>query len=287
MRSVIPKHSSDPKRDQRGFFDSARGEVTYFLDEVTKRRPVDSLLNVIHDAKSAAAYGAVINAPHQQILDAFRMEAQAGAALFDLAIHPGEDRVQTLGDRSVTVRTESAHSQTVPIDWLDVYSAACAARDEVSARSLAEVPPDVVRRSQRVMQYDDYNLVLVEGLGALHRNDVRARELLLQARGLADPEHATVATEWANRLARPLIEFALSIVDGEPDAVNAALTAAVEQHKAYWSKNARIGGLSRRDDPDGYLAFWPLGLACLAHDRGVPIDVESDYIPAWIIRHGA
>jgi Immunity protein 49 len=241
----------------------------------------------MHKAMALVAYGAASNAPRDQILDAFRIEAQAGVALFDLGAHPGEDRTYALGSRTVTLRTESAHGETLPIEWLYAYSAACAVRDGGSAQRLAAVPPEVVRRSMRVMNYDEYNCALVEGLGALHRNDPRARALLSQARDLAEPERASVAPEWAKCMGRPLAELGLRIVEGEPNAFNVALAGAVEQHKAYWSKNAKTAGLSRRDDPHGILALWPLGLACLAHDRGMPIDVESDYIPGWIIRRGA
>lgn len=37
-------------------------------------------------------------------------------------------------------------------------------------------------------------------------------------------------------------------------------------------------------DPSGWLALEPLGIACLARQRGIPVDVESDYIPAWLVR---
>jgi hypothetical protein len=281
MSTVITTH---PTRDQRQFFTADVDGVAYFMGAVAKGRPVDALVDVIHSAMGVVGYGAAINAPHDQILDAFRIAAQAGAALFDLAVHPNADRSYTLAALPVTLRTESAHGQTLPIEWLDEYSAACAVRDHASARQLAEVHPDVVLRSMRVMRYDECQRVLVEGLGALHLNDPHARALLLRARELAGPEHATVAPEWAKRVGRPLAELALRIAEGEPGAFNAALATAVQQHKAYWGKNVKLLGLSRRDWHEGIVARWLLGLACLAHDRGIPIDVESDYIPAWIIR---
>ena len=34
----------------------------------------------------------------------------------------------------------------------------------------------------------------------------------------------------------------------------------------------------------GFIAIGPLGLAALAHDRGIAIDVSSGYLPAWLLR---
>ncbi|MEU8784799.1 immunity 49 family protein [Streptomyces sp. NPDC048637] len=60
------------------------------------------------------------------------------------------------------------------------------------------------------------------------------------------------------------------------EGFNQALAEALELHKAYWSRE------DRSDDIVGYLALGPLAMACLAYDAGIPIEVESEYLP---IRH--
>ncbi|MEU3510314.1 Imm49 family immunity protein [Streptomyces longwoodensis] len=40
------------------------------------------------------------------------------------------------------------------------------------------------------------------------------------------------------------------------------------------------------EDPSGAVALGPLALACLAHDGGIPIDVESDYLPKHLLQRG-
>ncbi|MEU3657683.1 Imm49 family immunity protein [Streptomyces sp. NPDC032161] len=42
----------------------------------------------------------------------------------------------------------------------------------------------------------------------------------------------------------------------------------------------------RPEKPDGHLALAPLALACLAHDSGIPVDVESGYPPHHLLPRG-
>jgi hypothetical protein len=61
---------------------------------------------------------------------------------------------------------------------------------------------------------------------------------------------------------------------------------ALLEHRAFWAQPPSAGGVTddHREHAHGVLALGPLGLACLAHDRGIPIEVESPYIPKWIVR---
>ncbi|MEU8626683.1 immunity 49 family protein [Streptomyces sp. NPDC048669] len=59
--------------------------------------------------------------------------------------------------------------------------------------------------------------------------------------------------------------------------LNEALAEALELHRAYW------GSPERADDIAGFLALGPLAVACLAHDAGFPIEVESEYLPVRLL----
>ncbi|MGI5458464.1 Imm49 family immunity protein [Streptomyces sp. CA-249302] len=37
---------------------------------------------------------------------------------------------------------------------------------------------------------------------------------------------------------------------------------------------------------DGDRALGPLAMACLAHDSGIPVEVESGYIPKYLVERG-
>lgn len=67
------------------------------------------------------------------------------------------------------------------------------------------------------------------------------------------------------------------IAEDDPDGFNAALADALGLYRDYYSAGDNIG------DPDGQLSYDALAMACLAHDRGIPVRVESDYLPRAVI----
>lgn len=67
------------------------------------------------------------------------------------------------------------------------------------------------------------------------------------------------------------------IAENDADGFNTALAEMLGLHRDYYTSGDRIG------DRDGELSFDALGLACLAHDRGLPVRVESDYLPRAVI----
>jgi hypothetical protein len=78
-------------------------------------------------------------------------------------------------------------------------------------------------------------------------------------------------------LRNPRAQLLERIAEDDADGFNAVLADALGLYRDYYSAGDRI------DDPDGQLSFDALGLACLAHDRGIPVRVESDYLPRAVI----
>ncbi|MCX5607201.1 MULTISPECIES: immunity 49 family protein [unclassified Streptomyces] len=60
----------------------------------------------------------------------------------------------------------------------------------------------------------------------------------------------------------------------ESELFNEALAEALTWHKEYW---AAIEARSRSGE--GLVALGPLAIACMARDAGMPIEVESEYLP--------
>ncbi|MFY4723437.1 immunity 49 family protein [Streptomyces sp. LaBMicrA B280] len=59
------------------------------------------------------------------------------------------------------------------------------------------------------------------------------------------------------------------------------LVEALELHQQHWTADEE-----RAEDPEGRLALGPLAIACLAYDGGIPIEVESDYLPQHLLQRG-
>jgi hypothetical protein len=83
-----------------------------------------------------------------------------------------------------------------------------------------------------------------------------------------------------NILYPPINLFHRSVRKDEAD-FNQALVEALELHKAYWTADE-----DRANDPEGRIALGPLAVACLAYDGGIPIEVESDYLPKHLLQPG-
>ncbi|MFB6843330.1 immunity 49 family protein [Streptomyces sp. NPDC056373] len=64
----------------------------------------------------------------------------------------------------------------------------------------------------------------------------------------------------------------------DPETFSQALARALELHKQYWSEEDRTFQAS------GLVALAPLAIACFAHDAGLPVEVESEYLPAVLIK---
>ncbi|MFJ3187025.1 immunity 49 family protein [Streptomyces halstedii] len=55
---------------------------------------------------------------------------------------------------------------------------------------------------------------------------------------------------------------------------NEALDDALRWHKKYWTANE-----DRTQNVEGVVAIVPPAVACLAKANGIPIEVESEYLP--------
>lgn len=76
-----------------------------------------------------------------------------------------------------------------------------------------------------------------------------------------------------------------SIIESKKEDFNKHLHEGLTYHKTYWGckKGLNPGGPPMCDDPQGFIS-WPLtALAAMAYDKGFKIEVESDYIPKWMV----
>lgn len=76
----------------------------------------------------------------------------------------------------------------------------------------------------------------------------------------------------------PLLDFWQVVLCNNSASANLSLQTALNAHQAYWSR--RKGGR----DLEGLIAL-PLVLACAwAHDHGIKLAAESDYLPQYLIQ---
>lgn len=76
----------------------------------------------------------------------------------------------------------------------------------------------------------------------------------------------------------PPMELFYHLTQREEAKFNASLANALELHKRYWTTEEE-----RLRDPEGFVGLAPLVVTCLAHDAGMRIEVESDYLPFHLL----
>lgn len=240
--------------------------------------------NLIHcnslksEALAHAAQLLVLGAAPPEVCRSLLVGAEAVAAIFKGAM---------AGRGSIEVRIGEGPCVQVPStvtpdlqdvgNWTDGFfmAATCRARDLLEF--FCRVPVDLLRASTTRGLDDRY--LFAEALQAYVLRAAGSADSALAAlraiRGDTVPPAAINATR---DLGVPELELFLRLLEKEPGSFNESLARALEHHRSYWSQS---DDLAR--DPRGYFSLSLTGLASLAHDAGIPITVESDYLPTGLV----
>lgn len=223
-----------------------------------------------------AGHLAVIDPDTPQICDAIRLGAEAVAALFAAAT-AGQGQVEVrLGGQTVSAAAAVDRSVVHPGNWLGGYFLAAICRERELLDVLCDTPSAVLRESSS--KADEYAYLYVDALRAFWRQEDQAPALLLEALKATDPEQLAIAAEdYVLDVVVPQMEVLYRLMDQDAPGFNKVLQKAVQLHRDYWKKG------DRQNDPDGYLSFPLTGLASFAYDAGLPVEVESDYLPPRLV----
>lgn len=161
--------------------------------------------------------------------------------------------------------------------WLDAFYLAMICREAARLDMLARIPVSLLRDFGGALA--EYTYAWVETLQSfwLHRDDLRTH--LIRAVDLSAPEQARVIdAEEMSKLRYPPIIMLYHYLRNDLAGFNEALADAVRWHKEYWTADE-----DRASNILGVVALGPLAIACLAKANGVPVDIESDYLPEALL----
>jgi Immunity protein 49 len=258
------------------------------LVKVTKKP--SNLGSLLRTAITYAGYLSVLDPNSTELKRTLRIAAYTAKAIFQLS------------DRSITIEYDLAvgegplfsFPQTGPTSdsncrtWETGYYLALACREKHILDSLVTKPTEIARQSSLIS--NEYSYLMVDALKSFYNfgfldscepdtpiNDTVQK--LTAALRATDPNEIMESTIDAMlNLVVPAMEMIFRLLEGDSQAFNAALEKALNLHKKHWSSSEQISG-----DPRGFIAIAPLGIACYAYDAGFPIEVESEYIPKYII----
>ncbi len=244
--------------------------------QAVQRRPVTSasLAGVVTRSREVPAYASWFAKGSRLLIDGFRVYGEACLAHARLASgEAGADVTVVLGGSTVTVQRPAKVDVPAVTEWTDGWCAALAARDDATLDGLAGVSDALYRRTRASL--DEYQYALKHALTALRLDPGGVTQALAEARALW--QKGKVAQELAAAIVGKLFDVIDSLAKNDARAFNDALYEALLAHERFWSQE------SKYMNPLGWVALRPLGLACLAHDRGIGVEVESDYLPRELI----
>ncbi|WP_019807413.1 immunity 49 family protein [Saccharomonospora halophila] len=273
--TTVSRHEVDPELARRQIADLAPRVGP--LVENSGRDP-SNLRTVYRWALEATQYRCVLDpdAGEPETWHGLRAAQQALSALFSMAAHAEGEIPVEIDGRSVRLTATGPFSLANAGNWLTALWLSLALRDRETVRWLCGLPLELMRASGAV--HDDYMYPWVESLRAFLRRETVPPEMFTPAMAGTDPDAAHVTPpEVMLRLVYPSIKMFYHVLRRDGEALNSALEQALTLHREHWATD------DRTQDPGGILALAPMGVAIIAGDVGLPVEVRSEYLPAGFL----
>jgi hypothetical protein len=229
-------------------------------------------MNVIVLAAELTQYAAATDPADGRIVTGLTDAMRGGAVMFS-ALEAPEVRDALFRDGQGRLNPP-LRPLGVGTRWMQSCHAALCLNDAGELDRLAGVDVGLLRASPATVE--EYGYLHIDALCGYHRRDPDTADRLLRALKAADPDAIDLRmVDYTLRIAVPQIETLYHLIRRDASDFNDALWKALEQHKKYYA-TSRVPAM-------GQLAVELLGLACAALDAGLPVTVESDYIPGWLM----
>ncbi|MEO3681787.1 immunity 49 family protein [Shewanella vesiculosa] len=163
-----------------------------------------------------------------------------------------------------------------PSEWIDAYFLAVITRDTESMDSLANFPIETMKQS--ATQAGPVSYKLIEVFQAYHHHQADYPKLLDECMGMAVKQN----DDWAIYIAFGYLETLAALSPATFDVgcdFNEALAKNLQAQERYHIYEAGPD----HAPVDSFLPLQLLGMACMWHDMGNEVIVESDSLPRFLI----
>ncbi len=263
----IARHEFDSAASQALF---ARSE-SRFRQVVARGAPVDTLALSVLGNRALNLLGdcSVFDRQHDILRLAARILAQARLGLVLLGTRErGATADFPIGEVTVTMTSAGPEGLSDIGRWQEGWYGALIAREAPAFAGLRAINPD---RLRECADLDEYHYAWRRALLALDSAPAESVARVESALLLTDPAHATIAKPGVPGVAAKMFAMLPAIVERDAARFNATLAGALEAHKAFWGEETPHGSIS-------WFSLPAQAMCCLAHDRGIRIEVESDYL---------
>ncbi|MEU6719174.1 immunity 49 family protein [Nonomuraea sp. NPDC046802] len=234
------------------------------------------------DTALAAAQGRSIvdpSAADEETWRSYVTAAEVGAALFAAAAADAGaviSRVIAGTEREITTTGPQSHADAAT--WRTAFWLAVVCRDRDKATLLADIPIALLRKSEAIC--DAYIYDWADTLRTYWHGDpdrTLGDKLVAAVEGCAPSAVQIIDAEQALKLVHPPMNLFYHLIRQDQDGFNAALAEALESHRSFYSGERAI-------QIQGLVPIELLAIACLGHEAGLSVEVESDYLPAHLVR---
>lgn len=210
--------------------------------------------------------------------ESFVLAMQVFSAIFATARKSDGEVECRIADEVKRIPATGPRYYTDAGNWIKALWLAIICRESDQIDMLSEIPIELLRASGAV--YDEYIYHWVNALQTYWREGRGLMDKLAEAFEGTDPESLQVADKKLMLyILYPPMEMFYYFLREDHEKFNKSLLQALQLHNEFWTANEE-----RATDPDGFVALGPLAIASLAVDAGVPVDIESEYMPEYLLR---
>ncbi len=190
----------------------------------------------------------------------------------------GKDPFSMNFDGTVIHLTPQAKTDFMSVDhWKLAYDACMLLRDMDGLRFLATIPEEVFEKSNN--RASAFDLAYYRFMAHFFNGGKNTGALLIDAMEEGSkPQSNPTRTKFVDLVRYPELQLMEDFVRGDSAAFNNDLYDALVSHKKYYGTSEN--GFAT----PGWIALPLLSACTLASDgKKFPIEVESDYLPTWLI----
>jgi hypothetical protein len=230
------------------------------------------------DALRYSGYLSVIEPNSPDICKYLKLSAQAVAALFvSAAAEPGYIDVPIGDELLVRIPAIEPSSRTHVSKWCNGFFVALISCDTDPLDRLCSVPISLTQLSST--RSSKYFYLFAEALQGFYIGKREAYDLLEEAMSLATPEDVYEGSWlYVSSITIPWMNLLDCVMNSEQERFNNVLQEALQLHKQYWTKD--------EDSllyPESYFALGLIAICRLAHEQGMIVNGDSDYLPLRLV----
>ncbi len=248
--------------------------------DLIQQRP-ENLGSFSRQILRAACISVLAEYPHRKTIDYMGISLLTGIGNFQSGLNPGKKINIDMGYKKLSFQGIETTAYVDTNTWKNLFHLAVILRDYDSINILNSVPESLMRTSNIIGDEANYPVIRFYKGFYDSRFENQIGDLLIEALKAIRPGlHEGEREEYLLFVKGPELDLYGDIFSNKQEEYQQHLTEAILNHKKYWETD------ERDHDREGWISL-PLTAACaIAYDnKGYSPEVDSPYVPLWLVKH--